>query len=75
LSELPSLKEFEEIRRMAFDGDAPVEETAVAPAEEAAPAESPEPAEPAAGTAEPRAPTEPSAAGEPVAVPEASQES
>ena len=75
LSELPSLKEFEEIRRMAFDGDAPVEETAVAPAEEAAPAESPEPAEPAAGTAEPPAPTEPSAAGEPVAVPEASQES
>jgi len=37
LSELPSLKEFEEIRRMAIDGEAPE------PAAEAAPAPDPEP--------------------------------
>lgn len=45
LSELPSLKEFEEIRRMAIDGDAPAPEAA--PASEAAsePAASPEAAE------------------------------
>ncbi len=45
LSELPSLKEFEEIRRMAIDGDAPAPEAA--PASEAAsePAASPAAAE------------------------------
>lgn len=75
LSELPSLKEFEEIRRMAFDGDAPAEETGVAPADETAPAESPETAEAAAETVEPAAAPEPAPASEPVEVPEASQES
>ena len=39
LSELPSLKEFEEIRRMAIDGDAP--EPAAEAAPEAAPSEPP----------------------------------
>jgi len=77
LSELPSLKEFEEIRRMAFDGDAPME----APAAEPVAAE----AEPAAIEAEPvnpETPAEVSAAGEPApetapeaeSEPEASQE-
>jgi segregation and condensation protein B len=65
LSELPSLKEFEEIRRMAFDGDALPEapaEQAIAETTEAAPAE---PAE---------TPAEPEAAAEPVPDPAASQE-
>jgi segregation and condensation protein B len=41
LTELPSLKEFEEIRRMAIDGDAP--EPAPEPTPEAAPVSEPEP--------------------------------
>jgi segregation and condensation protein B len=60
LTELPSLKEFEEIRRMAFDGDplpeAPAEQTAAEPAEQEAVA------------------AEPEAAAEPMADPAASQE-
>src|SRR5207249_134684 len=74
LTELPSLKEFEEIRRMAFDGD-PLPE---APAEEAATeqvaAEAVEPGEaPAAPEAEAVA-ARPEPAAEPVADPAASQE-
>jgi segregation and condensation protein B len=59
LSELPSLKEFEEIRRMAFSDDAaePLAETASEPAADAAPA------------AEAAPPTEPEAAA-PEAAPE-----
>jgi segregation and condensation protein B len=54
LSELPSLKEFEEIRRLAFSDEAPGREEAAAPSEplEAAPEGLPE-AEPASGPGEP----------------------
>jgi len=74
LSELPSLKEFEEIRRMAFDGDAPAQAPPVAESE---PEVTP-PAEAVAETAEmpePSAVDEPAVADEPAAVPDASQES
>jgi segregation and condensation protein B len=73
LSELPSLKEFEEIRRMAFDG----EPLAEAPAEAAAPApaENPGTAEASPETAEPPAAAEPAESDEPAPAPEASQES
>jgi segregation and condensation protein B len=74
LSELPSLKEFEELRRMAFDGDAPVE--AAAPAEAASTETAQAEAAPAGEEAPPTAETpaaEP-AADEPAATPEASQE-
>lgn len=70
LSELPSLKEFEEIRRMAFDGDAPMEAASVEPVapegENAAP-------EPPAEASAPAGPA-PESAPEPVPDPEASQE-
>ena len=78
LSELPSLKEFEEIRRMAFDGDAPAgaetpaaaagDEAAV-PAEPVPQAEADRPAEDAVAAEEPEA------ADEPGAGPAASEES
>jgi segregation and condensation protein B len=42
LSELPSLKEFEDIRRMAIDGDAPLAEAPPAPVAEAEPTPAPE---------------------------------
>jgi segregation and condensation protein B len=80
LAELPSLKEFEEIRRMAFDGDAPAEAVepgdAVDNAEPVETSAAPEPAAPV-DTSEPPAP--PAAAQddppiEPVADPAASQE-
>src|SRR5450631_2287938 len=62
LSELPSLKEFEEIRRMAFsDGEAP----ASAPAEASEP-EATEP-EPAIAAAEPSVEAPPEPAVEPAA--------
>jgi segregation and condensation protein B len=72
LSELPSLKEFEEIRRMAFDGEAPPEPVVEAVAEETPPALA---APLDAAPAEPDAPAEPEPPVEPAAVPEASQES
>jgi segregation and condensation protein B len=62
LSELPSLKEFEEIRRMAFSEDVPAAEAAETVAEAPAPA-------PAELAAEPPAPTE--VAVEPVEEPAA----
>lgn len=89
LSELPSLKEFEEIRRMAFDGDtpaAPAAPEAEAPPTEVPPAPEPEPAAEAAAepvaeveaAPEPQAEaapeSEPAPAAEPEAVPDASEE-
>jgi Predicted transcriptional regulator containing the HTH domain len=75
LSELPSLKEFEEIRRMAFDGDAPAEPAAEASAEP--PVEAATNAEAVNAPADaPEAADEPATVtGEPAKVPEASQES
>ncbi len=89
LSELPSLKEFEEIRRMAFDGEAPAEtaapaDPAPAVADPAEAVEPPPPAEapPADGEAPPAESPEPASAGgdpdaadEPAGDPPASQES
>ena len=68
LSELPSLKEFEEIRRMAFDGDVAAEPAAAIAAE--APVAEAGPAAPE----ESAAPGGPAPRHEPAAVPEASQE-
>jgi segregation and condensation protein B len=75
LSELPSLKEFEEIRRMAFDSDVP----APAPAQ-AAPPEAAAAPEPETEAAPPEVETEAAASGpeppsEPGPAEEASQES
>jgi segregation and condensation protein B len=79
LSELPTLKEFEEIRRMALDTDAPVpaapaEEAAPAPTEAVAAAEAE--ASPAAdANTAPEAAEAPPAPNEPAEAPPASEES
>jgi segregation and condensation protein B len=72
LSELPSLKEFEEIRRMAFETDAPPAAEAPSDAQSEAPPEAP----PEAATeASETAAAEPAPEDAPAAAPEASQES
>jgi segregation and condensation protein B len=72
LSELPSLKEFEEIRRMAFsDSEAPSQEAAAPAAGAAEPPEgTPEATDPAADTT-PAAPPAEAVADQPDAAPEA----
>jgi segregation and condensation protein B len=64
LSELPTLKEFEELKRLAFDGDTVPAEKPAEPA-----------AEPAAEAAESPSEPAPEPKSEPAAEPEASQES
>jgi segregation and condensation protein B len=66
LAELPSLKEFEEIRRMAFsDSEGPAEETASAPETAAETAATEQPGSEAPAAAEPQTPVEASNDREP----------